>query len=151
MSLAQQRIAPVQAKDYVGRVIDDRHAWLGWRIRSVGRICLIRSQENCSNVGDGFCDLGVHSSSLHVGHWPAFSLSLLLIPVASCVSLGCSYVCRLQRPPLRPRSATRPGLECSEQYCPPLIAGAAQGPPALVFALHLPLGRSAEMNALLQK
>src|SRR5215470_10837246 len=38
--------------------VDEGHVWLGWGIRSGGRICLIRSQQNISNVGDGICAFG---------------------------------------------------------------------------------------------
>jgi len=48
--------------------VDEGHVWLGWGIRSGGRICLIRSQQNSSNVGDGICDFRVHSSSFYLDH-----------------------------------------------------------------------------------
>ena len=59
--------------------------------------------------------------------------------------------------PCGPSSAARPGFECREQNSPPLTAGAAQGPPAFVFALHPPLvasccligmGATSSLNAL---
>src|SRR5215831_18443140 len=48
--------------------VDEGHVWLGWGIRSGGRIWLIRSQQNSSNVGDGICDFRVHSSSFYLDH-----------------------------------------------------------------------------------
>ena len=49
-----------------------------------------------------------------------------------------SYTLRLRAPPLRPSSAARLGSEWSAQKALLFRAGAAHGPPALVFALHSP-------------
>ena|SRR5215469_979358 len=121
--------------------VDEGHVWLGWGIRSGGRICLIRSQQNISNVGDGIWDFRVHSSSFYLDH----RLGQQKSHIGSRLRRGRGFLWLLEGV-VAPQTSAAPqldsfiGVRMEIAEAAPSVAQAVQAAPFFFAPLHRFLG-----------